>query len=300
MRKENKKKSARLFRTVATTAVLVLVGMTLYEAVKQWISPDITIWESHAVTIFFSTLIASLVAYFILERERRREEKIRSVEEEKRQTDEELIRSQRRYSNVVENSPEVILIHQDGIIKFVNRRISRFTGYPVEKYIGENIMKFVAPAYRKLVEERYRRRLAGDDVPSIYEIELTMKSGAAVPVEINVSTIEYEGNPAFLVYLRDISERKREEASRRKLTDAVENSERQLRAVLNAVPELIFVLDSGGKYLEFYSGYFHDTKDTDLRLPGKTIYDITSPEKASRIQEIIDQALATGEVQYCE
>ena len=299
MNKEKKNKSP-VFSTVATTAVLVLAGMTLYEAIKQWIAPGISIWGSHAVTILFSALIASLVAYYILKRELRREAKIQSVEEEKRRVDEELTQSRKNYFNVVEKSPDSILIHQDGIIKFVNRRISRFTGFPVEKFIGKNIMEFVAPDYRKMVEERYRRRLSGEDVPSIYEIALKLKGGSILPVEINVNTIDYEGAPAFLVYLRDISERKRAEAGRRELTDAVETSERRLRAVLDAVPELIFVIDSEGRYLEFFSIPQPRTNKANYRLRGKTVNNIFPDETAREIQNVIDRALSTGEIQHYE
>ena len=47
-------------------AGIMLVAMTVYEVLKQVISPNITIWQSHIVTIIFSTLIATVVGYFVL------------------------------------------------------------------------------------------------------------------------------------------------------------------------------------------------------------------------------------------
>lgn len=44
----------------------MLAGMTIYETLKQIISPNITIWESHAITIIFSTLCAVVASFFIL------------------------------------------------------------------------------------------------------------------------------------------------------------------------------------------------------------------------------------------
>jgi hypothetical protein len=44
----------------------MLAGMTAYEVLKQIIHPDITVWESHAITIVFSTTCAVSASYFIL------------------------------------------------------------------------------------------------------------------------------------------------------------------------------------------------------------------------------------------
>ncbi len=41
------------------------VTVFLYELVKEVVKPDITIWESHAVTIAFCTITASIAAYFL-------------------------------------------------------------------------------------------------------------------------------------------------------------------------------------------------------------------------------------------
>ncbi len=47
-------------------AVLMLAGMSLYEALKQILFPEITIWQSHLITIVFSTLCATVAGFFIL------------------------------------------------------------------------------------------------------------------------------------------------------------------------------------------------------------------------------------------
>lgn len=57
------------FKKIMTIIVFVLLfGMTLFETVKQLVNPDISIWESHTITIIFSTIIGSLAAYFALKR----------------------------------------------------------------------------------------------------------------------------------------------------------------------------------------------------------------------------------------
>lgn len=52
-----------------TIALIVVVGMTIYETLKQLVFPDISIWGSHIITIFFSTISAVIAAFFILQKQ---------------------------------------------------------------------------------------------------------------------------------------------------------------------------------------------------------------------------------------
>ena len=96
-------------------------------------------------------------------------------------------------------------------MKFVNTTMSSMTGYSVAEDTGRSFIDFVSPEHRGLVVERYKRRLAGEDVPGRYEIEVVAKNGTKIPVEINASVIEYQGEPADMAIVRDITERKESE-----------------------------------------------------------------------------------------
>lgn len=54
----------KLIPSLSITAGSTLVLMTIYEVVKQLLHPDITIWQSHMITIAFTTIVAPLSAYF--------------------------------------------------------------------------------------------------------------------------------------------------------------------------------------------------------------------------------------------
>lgn len=125
---------------------------------------------------------------------------------------EEAIReSEAKYSALVENSMDGIIIIQEGVLKFVNNSSMNLTGYTIDEMIGENFLKFVAEDYREMVTKRYIDRMAGKSVPNIYEIVLIRKDGDMFPVELNISLIDYKGKLADLVFVRDITERKRTE-----------------------------------------------------------------------------------------
>src|ERR1700684_64780 len=54
--------------SVLLTAVATFVSMLLFETVKQDIFPQITIWESHWLTICYSTVTATVAAYLIFKK----------------------------------------------------------------------------------------------------------------------------------------------------------------------------------------------------------------------------------------
>ena len=61
--------------------------------------------------------------------------------------------------------------------------------------------------------ERYERRLRGEAAPARYAFRLLTKEGSSRWVEINTVAIDWEGRPATLNFLTDITERKQAEES---------------------------------------------------------------------------------------
>jgi PAS domain S-box-containing protein len=133
---------------------------------------------------------------------------------ERKKVEKALRESEELYSALVENSEDGIVIIQDGELKFVNNSSLKLLGYPSnETKIGENFLTFIAPHYREMVIRNYIERMEGKDVPSIYEVLLLRNDGTTIPVEINATIIDYKGKPADLVFIRDLTERKRAEES---------------------------------------------------------------------------------------
>jgi len=67
--KQNDSDKKNVIRQLILIALLMLIGMTVYEALKQIISPDITVLQSHIITIIFSTVCATVASFFILHKQ---------------------------------------------------------------------------------------------------------------------------------------------------------------------------------------------------------------------------------------
>lgn len=179
---------------------------------------------------------------------RQRVAELEELKTERKQMEETLRESEAKYSALVENSRDGIVILQDGVVKFVNAVSLAIVGYTPEELLGIDFLKMVTPEDRETVMKRYADRISGKEVPSVYEIALIRKDGITVPVEVNATFINYEGKPADLVAIRDVTERKRmqEQLVRREklaaLGELAGGVSHELRNPLGAVKQAAYFL----------------------------------------------------------
>ena len=149
--------------------------------------------------------------------------------------------SEEKYSLVVENSNDAIIIHRDGIIQFANSAASQYIGIPKNEFIGKPMTDYVHPDYKKKVLDNFSKRKAGEEVENIYEIAIVRKDGSFFLAEINVSLVQYQGEPAGLVFLRDITERKKAEE---KIKKSLKEKEVLLKEIHHRVKNNMQVISS--------------------------------------------------------
>jgi len=151
------------------------------------------------------------------------EERIRLLEEESvrcRQAEAALRESEERYRTVVENANEGIHIAQDERLVYMNPKLAEITGISFEEARSKPFSDFVHPDDRAMVMERYKRRLAGESVPDSYEYRALGKDRRVIWFYISVKKIEWNGRPATLNLLTDITARKvAEEALQKRIKE---------------------------------------------------------------------------------
>ncbi|HEY0844630.1 MAG TPA: PAS domain S-box protein [Noviherbaspirillum sp.] len=132
-----------------------------------------------------------------------------SDQSERRRQQEALVKSEEHHRQVVDNATEGILVLQDGRIVFANRRVLQMTGYTREMLLGQEIGHDIHPDDRDMIVDRYVRRMRGEDVEekAVFRV-INKMTGLIIWVEVAVVTIEWEGRPAALSFVTDITERK--------------------------------------------------------------------------------------------
>jgi two-component system, cell cycle sensor histidine kinase and response regulator CckA len=131
---------------------------------------------------------------------------------DRKHAEEALRASEEKYRQVVENAHDAIFIAQDGFIKFPNPRLATMSGYSLEELTQNPFLDFVHPDDRELVAKTHQKRMQGEEVPFTYSFQAVNKSGHTLWVELGSVFLSWEGRPASLNFLRDITVEKKLES----------------------------------------------------------------------------------------
>jgi len=143
---------------------------------------------------------------------------------ERKQAEEALRHSEEKYRNVVERASDGIIVIQDGLLAYVNSRVADMAKCSVHEMIGSSFSRFIYPSEVQRVVSIYQRRMKKANGPSTYETVLMDTTGDPIDVELNAGVITFEGKQADLVFVRDITPRKKYETDRARLVLAIEQT----------------------------------------------------------------------------
>jgi PAS domain S-box-containing protein len=129
---------------------------------------------------------------------------------ERKLAEEALRKSEERYRLLVDNASEGIFIAQDGRLKFPNPKTLETLGYTEAELKDISYEDLLHPDDRRILQEG--RTLSQQGLPSTYSVRVLAKTGEQVWVEISAVPIFWEGRPAALGFVRDITTQKRLEA----------------------------------------------------------------------------------------
>ena len=162
----------------------------------------------------------------------------------RKQTEEALRESESKYRLLIDNASESIVVAQDGLLKFVNpAALDLLGGYSEQEVINRPFPEFIHPDDRNMVVENYRRRMAKDaEQLAPYAFRVVTHDGIVKWVEINATLIEWQGKPATLNFLAEITERKQAE-------EETQRERAFFDRLVETAPEGIAISDTQGRVL---------------------------------------------------
>lgn len=160
----------------------------------------------------------------------------------RKEAEEKLRESEEKYRLIVENSHDGIEISQDDRFIYWNKQFAQMLGYTFDEIKNITFKDIYTPEGLRDLLERQHKRANGEFIPKSYTTTYRKKDGSKIDVQINYEIIEYNGKPATLGTIKDITEQKKVE----RLT---KSSEEFLQKSLDSLSSNIAVLDETGNII---------------------------------------------------
>ena len=150
---------------------------------------------------------------------------------EKNKSRRALAESENRFHLLVETAPDAIYIVVDEKLVFVNKEMIRLMGAESEDdLIGRTVWEHIHPHYHELVKQRVERMAQQSiSAPPLEEVFKRL-DGTNVYVEVSAVSIKYQHVAGMLVFVRDITERKRIENLKMEM-EAQQRQQQKLEAI---------------------------------------------------------------------
>ena len=187
--------------------------------------------------------------------------------------------SEAKYRQLVENANSMIVqLDSEGKITFFNEFAETFFGYSEAEIIGKSAIGTIIPKTdlsENDLAAMIRDCLAQPEKYCQNENENIRRNGERVWIAwTNKPLLDAKGNLAGLLCIgTDIGDRKQAEI-------ALQASESELRALFAAMNDVIFVIDTSGRYLKIAPTNPELFYKPPAELIGKTVHEIMQPESA--------------------
>ena len=207
----------------------------------------------------------------------------------------ELRSNEAYFRSLVQNASDIIaLVALNGTVHYYSPSIERILGYRPQDLIGRNVFGAVHPEDVPRVKDVIARLAQHPGMTQDIEVRLWHRDGTWRDFEaIGSVPLDDLSSGCVVVNARDITERKRVEA-------ALRESEARLRAFANALPDLAFVLDQHGRYIEVLTTQEHLLYREAEQIKGRLLHEVLPQTVADRFLAMIHQTLNTDTPQVLE
>lgn len=130
--------------------------------------------------------------------------------------EEALRQSEERFRLLVENAPDAILIQTGGRFAYVNKEALRLFGaFKEDQLVKQPVISRVPPSSQEIVKERMSRLNEAREAVPLMEQQYLKMDGTTFDAEVSAVPFSYQGQNGALIFVRDITERKKAEAALR-------------------------------------------------------------------------------------
>jgi PAS domain S-box-containing protein len=207
----------------------------------------------------------------------------------------EMKQAQNNFENIFNIAPNAITISRlsDRTIIHANPAFSQFTGYTIEEYAGKTGSDLDLVVH----EDRFDSILETfTETGSIADIEITIRSkdGTLHQCIFSANKFLFNGEPAILAIIQDISEQK--------MNEKIISENRELyRTLIETTGTGYVTLDDEGKVIDANITYVRMTGHSFVKeIFGRSVIEWTAPHDVERNKEAIQRTLKQGYIRNLE
>jgi diguanylate cyclase (GGDEF)-like protein/PAS domain S-box-containing protein len=194
---------------------LILAGVVLWAGLQvvrlaaqlTGIGASQSLFEStpiHAATFLSSLSSTLLLALGVVIMMRERAESV-------------LVASERHYRRLIEQAEEGIAVIEQQRLRYVNPCLCRLTGRDAAALVDQPFVELIDPEDRDRTLTAHRQRLQGLAENRAYDIRLLQPDGGSRWVRVTGVRFDWQGRPATLAFVTDITEARKEQSEIRDL-----------------------------------------------------------------------------------
>ena len=150
-----------------------------------------------------------------------------------------IIESERHFRSMIEQSVAGIYVRRNGLFVYVNSRYCDITGWSPDELIGRPVLDFTGstPENLKVIYEAWNQLDPGAPYAT-YTVPFIHKKGHTIEMELHAKVIDWDGSPAHIVLVDDITEKKRQDDQIRQYVGQLEASMKGTLGAISAMVEM--------------------------------------------------------------
>ncbi len=206
---------------------------------------------------------------------------------DRKKMEEALRESEQRYRELVQSSPDAVIVHRDGTFLFANPAALRLYGADsIEQLQSKTILDLTHPDDRAAIELHIKQGQDGQRLP-LRESRLLRLDGQAIPVEAVGGTVYYQGKRAVQIIIRDIT-------GRRQVEEALAQEKLFSDAVIDSLPGIFFIIDEKGRLIHWNRNAEKISGYSAAELSSLDIMTVITEEDRDLIARELQEAFVTG------
>jgi diguanylate cyclase (GGDEF)-like protein/PAS domain S-box-containing protein len=179
----------------------------------------------------------------------------------------------------------ICIIEADGTLSFANNKLAQILQTDTDHIIGTPFLQWISDEDKIQIAQNHQKRLSGETVSTNYDFRFKTYKGITRWGSVYINF--FQETASTIVSVLDIDIYKQTE---QQLKEAIASQ----NAFFNAIPDLMFELDTQGRYINIWANNPGELVCSKEMLLGRTVNEVLNVNAAQQVMSALQDAKKTG------